>query len=179
LKGGGAIGASRLLDWKKERQKGKTMGNNTPNKSRPDRTSADQKLIDGMGKHGAAITAILIGGVSQTPAQMIAALQERIDDANAVLASKATWQSAVAKDKAGSARSQPYVARLRQALLAAFAGQVDVLADFGLTGRKTRVVTPEEKMTAAAKARATRAARHTMGKKQKAAIKGTLPPATP
>jgi hypothetical protein len=65
---------------------------------------------------------------------------------------------------------------MRQALLVAFADQVDVLADFGLTGRKTRVVTPEEKVTAAAKARATRAARHTMGKRQKAAIKGALEP---
>ncbi|HEY4015809.1 MAG TPA: hypothetical protein VGM06_20855 [Polyangiaceae bacterium] len=153
------------------------MGNNTPNKSsRPDRTSADQKLIDGMGKHGAAIPAFLIGGVSQTPAQMVAALQGRIDDANAVVTSRATWQNAVAKDKAGSALSRSYVARMRQALLVAFADQVDVLADFGLTGRKTRVVTPEEKVTAAAKARATRAARHTMGKRQKAAIKGALEP---
>jgi hypothetical protein len=158
----------------KERQKVIPMGKNTPNNNRLDRTSADQKLIDGMGKHGAAITAIFIGGASQTPAQIVATLQARIDSANAVLTSRATWQSAVATDKAGYAESKPYVSGLKQALLVAFAGQVDVLADFGLTTRAVRVLTPEERMTAAAKAKATRAARHTMGKKQKAAIKGTV-----
>jgi hypothetical protein len=34
--------------------------------------------------------------------------------------------------------------------------------------------TPEEKIAAAAKAKATRAARHTMGSKQKAKVKGTV-----
>jgi hypothetical protein len=44
---------------------------------------------------------------------------------------------------------------------------VDALATFGLTPRKPRVVSPEARVAAAAKAKATRAARHTMGKKQK------------
>jgi hypothetical protein len=155
------------------------MGINQPKNSRTDRAAADQKLIDGMGKHGAAITTILIGGVPQTPAQIVASLQARIDRGNAALTSKATWQNAVVADKAGRASSSRYVAGLRQALLVAFAGQLDVLADFGLTERKSRVAPPEEKVAAAAKAKATRVARHTMGKKQKAAIKGTLTPAAP
>src|SRR5579862_7170210 len=120
------------------------MGSNLPNNNRPDRTSANQKLIDGMGKHGAAITTIVIGGVSQTPAQIVATLQARIDSANAVLTSRATWQNAVVTDKAGRAQSKPYISGLKQALLVAFAGQVDALADFGLTGRKAVVVTPED-----------------------------------
>jgi hypothetical protein len=60
-----------------------------------------------------------------------------------------------------------------------FAGQVDALSDFGLTGRKTPVVSPETRVAAANKAKATREARHTMGKKQKAAIKGTVAPTAP
>jgi hypothetical protein len=43
-----------------------------------------------------------------------------------------------------------------------------------LTPRKPHVVTPEVKVAAAAKAKATRAARHTMGAQQKAGIKGAL-----
>ncbi|HEY4012967.1 MAG TPA: hypothetical protein VGM06_06500 [Polyangiaceae bacterium] len=77
----------------------------------------------------------------------------------------------------GVRQEQAVRVRLKQALLVAFAGQVDVLADFGLTGRAVRVLTPEERVTMTAKAKATRAARHTMGKKQKAAIKGTVTPA--
>jgi hypothetical protein len=60
---------------------------------------------------------------------------------------------------------------------AAFNGAPDVLADFGLPPPKPRVVSPETKIAAAAKAKATREARGTKGKAQKAAIKGN-PPAT-
>jgi hypothetical protein len=49
----------------------------------------------------------------------------------------------------------------------ALAGSIDGLADFGLTPRKVRVLTPEKKAIAAAKAKATRAARGTKGSVQK------------
>ncbi len=76
---------------------------------------------------------------------------------------------------------------MKQTLLVFYAGQVQTLTDFGLTARKTPVVSPETMVAAAAKAKATRAARHTLGKKQKAKITGTVvttapavpPPATP
>jgi hypothetical protein len=68
------------------------------------------------------------------------------------------------------------LAGLKQALLVAFAGQIDALADFGLTPRKVHVFTPEQRIAAAAKSRATRAARHTMGSKQKV-IAGRWDPA--
>ncbi|HEY4014171.1 MAG TPA: hypothetical protein VGM06_12590 [Polyangiaceae bacterium] len=157
------------------------MGTNTPKNNRRDLVSADQALADGLGKHASAITSIVIGGVSQTTADIVAVLQARIDSANAAQTTWATWRNAVAADRAERTKTQAYVSGVKQALLVAFTGQVDALADFGMTPRKPRVVTPEEKVTAAAKAKATRAARHTMGKKQKAAIKGALPPtdATP
>jgi hypothetical protein len=63
---------------------------------------------------------------------------------------------------------------VRQTLLLAFDGKLDTLADFGLTARAVPVRTPEQRTAAAAKAKATRAARHTMGSKQKAAIKGAV-----
>jgi hypothetical protein len=64
--------------------------------------------------------------------------------------------------------------------LVAFAGSIDTLADFALKARKPRTpLTPEQKAAAVAKAEATRAARHTMGPKQKAAIKGTVPATAP
>jgi hypothetical protein len=51
------------------------------------------------------------------------------------------------------------------------------LANMGITPDQPRApLTAEQKVLAAAKARATRAARHTMGAKQKAAIKGQLSP---
>jgi len=50
------------------------------------------------------------------------------------------------------------------------------LADFGLVPHKPRTAPTGEKMaTAAARNRATRAARHTMGRRRKLAIKGSVP----
>jgi hypothetical protein len=54
-----------------------------------------------------------------------------------------------------------------------------VLADFGFTAPKKRVLTPDEKAAAAVKAKATRKARNTMGKVQKKSVKGTTPAAAP
>ena len=55
-----------------------------------------------------------------------------------------------------------------------FAGLFDTLADFGLSPRKVAVVSPEARVAAVAKTKATRAARHTMGAKQKKAIQGDV-----
>jgi hypothetical protein len=56
----------------------------------------------------------------------------------------------------------------------AFGSQLDTLVAFGLTARAKHVATSEEKLAATAKAKATRAARHTMGSRQRAAIKGAV-----
>jgi hypothetical protein len=155
------------------------MASNTPKKNRTDQTTAEQSLIGGLNKHATSIPSIVIGGASVTTKDIVATLQSRIDTAKAAQSTRATWQTAVQADRAERDKTKTFVSGLKQALLVAFAGQVDTLADFGLTGRKVRVVTPEEKLAAAQKAKATRAARHTMGSKQKAAIKGTVAPTTP
>jgi hypothetical protein len=155
------------------------MGINTPKKNRIDQNVADQLLIDGINKNAPTIQSIAIGGVSETTKDIVATLQSRIDSANAVSSSRATWQAAVQADRANHDKTRAYVSGLRQALLVAFAGKVDTLAQFGLTGRKTPVVSPDELVARTAQALATRKARHTMGKKQKAEIKGTVAPAAP
>jgi len=152
----------------------------TTNPNRTQVQTGDQKLIDGLKKHAPALSSLFIGGASLQTADVIAILQARIDAATAAVSTRATWQTNVKADHDERAKTKTFVSGLRQALQVAFAGQIDALADFGLKPRKVRVTTPEEKTEAAAKAKATRAARHTMGPKQKAQIKGTVPaPATP
>jgi hypothetical protein len=57
----------------------------------------------------------------------------------------------------------------------AFGNQPDVLADFGLVPRKAPTpLTVEQKAAAAAKRKATRAARNTMGAVQKKKVVGTV-----
>jgi hypothetical protein len=121
----------------------------------------------------------VVGGVVHTTNDIVATLQSRLDSASAVLSTRATWQTAVKTEKTLRDTTKTLVSAVKQGLLVSFAGQLDTLADFGLTERAKPVRTPEEKLAAAARAKATRAARHTMGSKQKAEIKGTVTPIAP
>jgi hypothetical protein len=136
-----------------------------------------QKMLDGLTKHEQTLPTVAIAGTSYKVADLKATLQARLQAAQAVDATRAIWQNAVKTDHDERAKTKVFVSGLRQALLVAFAGSVENLADFGLVGRKARVVSPEKKGAATAKAQATRAARHTMGKKQRAQIKGVVPTA--
>ena len=150
------------------------MASNTPKDNRTSEIAADQKLIDGLTKHAATLPSFLIAGVSTTTTNVIAKLQARIAAEQAVQPARATWQATVQQAGSQIAATKSVVSAVKQALLVAFAGQVDTLADFGLTPRKVRVVTPEQKVAAAAKSKATRAARHTAGSVQKTGVKGAV-----
>jgi len=131
-------------------------------------------LNAGLTKHASTLTSFMIAGKTIKTADVITALQSRQNTAKAVESARATWQAAVAADRTERSQSNAIVSGVKQSLQVMFAGSVDTLADFGLTPRKPHVVSPEAKVAAAAKAKATRAARHTGGTKQKAAIKGSL-----
>jgi hypothetical protein len=151
---------------------------NHPNRSQ--QQASDQSLIDGLKKHTSTLSSLTFGGTSNPTPAIIAVLEARIASASAVLPTRATWQSTVQADRDERAKTNTFVSGLRQALQLAFAGSIDGLADFGLKPRKQRTaLTPEQKAAAVAKAKATRAARHTMGSKQKAKVKGTVSQAAP
>ncbi len=149
------------------------------NRSRNDKVAAEQSLLDGINKHSATMPAVIVSGAAVPLKDISSTLQARIQAARNVAPAKAHWLVAVQADRDLRANSKTLVKVLRQTLVLYFDGQVNTLADFGLTGRKPTVVSPETRVAAAAKAKATRAARHTMGKKQKAKIKGTVPAAAP
>ena len=148
------------------------MGANTPKASRSSRTVANQKLADGFQKHQALLTQLFILGEPLTAAQLVTSIEEIVAVADRAVTARAAWLAAVKEDLATRKGRGAFLGAVRAALLAAFKDQVDILADFGLTARAVPVLTPEEKQAAVAKAKATRVARHTMGKKQRAAITG-------
>jgi hypothetical protein len=136
--------------------------------------TANQKLIDGFNKHAATLPSIVIDGTTYKTTDVVTILQGLVNSAKAVVSSRATWQTNVAADIDERAKQKTFLSGVRQSLLVAFGGSIDVLADFGLTPHKARTpLTPAQKQAASAKADATRAARHTMGSKQKAQITGT------
>ena len=148
------------------------MGSNTPKKTRAATTSADRTLIDGLGKHEAAIPSMVIAGQLLTTKDVVAVVQSRVDACAAAISTKSAWLAALEAEAGRLARTDAFISGVKKCLLVAFDGRSDALADFGLTPRKPRVDSPDMKLAAAAKARATRVARHTMGPRQKKAITG-------
>jgi len=142
--------------------------------------TADQKMIDGLTAKQQSLPSFTFGNATHTTVDIIANLQERIKAADAADLTRAAWQTAVKANRDLQANTAPMISGVRQSLQTMFAGSIDTLAEFGLKPRKTRAaLTAEEKVAMVQKATATRKARNTMGPKQKAKIKGTVPATAP
>jgi hypothetical protein len=132
-------------------------------------------MIVGMGKHYANVSSLTIDGVPTTPAQATASLQALVDLRKGVNDARATTQSKVAAERAQAPALRSFMAALVTIVKGSFGSSPDVLADFGLAPKKVRTpLTVQQKATATAKQKATRAARHTMGPKQRNEVKGDV-----
>ena len=120
-------------------------------------------------------TPLPLAGSTYTMATLVQLIQSRIDAANAVITARATWLHAGEAYNALNTNVTQVVRALRQYVINTFGPDSPVLADFGFTPPKKAEMTPEAKVARAEKSAATRKARGTMGKKQKAKIKGTVP----
>jgi hypothetical protein len=100
------------------------------------------------------------------------AIQARIDAASAVATTKAAWLNAVKTYDAIDLQVTVLMRELRNLVIAAFGSSSPKLADFGFKATVRTPLTPAQKVARAAKAKATRVARGTLGKKQKALITG-------
>jgi hypothetical protein len=142
------------------------------NRNTKNRINTDQELIAGIKKHFGKAP-LVFDGEKHSAAEIIKVLQGRIDTGIALIAGHAALRTSVNADRAKAAETSQYVARVRQAILLTFGGVADVLADFGLVPpRERRALTAAERLSAVEKVKATRAARHTMGKRQRETIKG-------
>jgi hypothetical protein len=118
-------------------------------------------------------------GQSLTPAAIVSVLQERIATGQAAIAADASRNAPIVTDAAELTRTDALVSALRQVVQGMYKQTPGTLADFGLKDRKVTKPSVETLAAAAAKSKATRAARHTMGKKQKQAIHGNVASAAP
>ncbi|MGH7439052.1 MAG: hypothetical protein ACRENE_25465 [Polyangiaceae bacterium] len=139
------------------------------------RASLAESLAAGTKKHLGAASSLAFGGGALTPAEVEAFLQRLADLRAAVESGKAEAAARIAEERAQApalhGQMKAYVSFVR----ARFGDQPDVLADFGLEPRKARTpLTIDEQAAAVAKRKATRQARHTMGKKQKKKVKGDV-----
>jgi len=121
----------------------------------------DQNLVAGLEKHQATIPSLLIAGTTIPTTSIITTVQSRMAARANTAATLAAYHTALAVEEATIAQSKATVSGTRQALKVMFAGQL------------------AEKVAVAAKAKATREARHTVGPKAKAKITGaTVAPVT-
>jgi hypothetical protein len=146
----------------------------TVTKNRSETQAHDAQVIVGIQKDLPAASSLPLAGTTYTPATLMQLIQSRIDLANSVANTRAAWLDTVAKYKALNAHVTQVVQGLRHYVVNAFGPSSPLLADFGFTAPKKPTLTPEQKVARAKKAAATRAARGTMGKVAKKAVKGSV-----
>jgi hypothetical protein len=141
--------------------------------SKGTKMAANQRLIGGVVKHLGKTTAVL-AGASYTTKEIVQEVQAGIDAAQAVETAKAAYAGAVKAERDQNESSQELVSSLVSFIYAMYGTSPQTLADFGLAPRKRANLSPDALVERAAKARATRAARHTVGAKKRLLIKGVV-----
>ncbi len=134
--------------------------------------SRDAQVIAGIKKRLQSVPAFVLGGVSYTPATLVALIQSQLDAITAVAAATAQRANAILAYKAVSLTVNNAMLGLRDIVRQMFNNAPDAVADFGFTPKKTTKRSPVTNVVAAARVRATREARGTRSAKAKLAIKG-------
>ena len=154
--------------------------------SRTTTQGKDQEVVNGIEKELQSMQTLYVGGASYTPQTLVAFVQSRIEQATLVLTTKAAWEKAISDYEVLDKRMNVTLVDLRGLVMAAFGRDTPKLASFGFLPPKPSTRTPEQRAKAALKGIATRKARKTMGRKQKALITGataavpqTVQPETP
>jgi hypothetical protein len=146
-------------------------------KNKGARAERIRKIMAGLQKHFASAN-LTLAGTSFTPSALQAFLQADVDANDASTLAREKWLTTVQSARETDAKTNPVVRAIESQVKAVY-GEAqnagDILAEFGFSPRKRVVMTADTKAAAAAKVRATRAKRGTMGKRQKAKVKGTPP----
>jgi hypothetical protein len=145
-------------------------------------------IIAGTQKH-TPNGSLTFGNATYAATTLVQTLQSLLDAMAAHDAAVAKAKDLLLARRDTNAQVGPVHRAYRRYLIATYGDATETLADYGLKPLKARApLTVEQKAAAAAQAEATRKARGTKGKKQKAAIKGTVtkpattvatPPAAP
>jgi hypothetical protein len=137
-----------------------------------------ESFVEGIGKRFPKGTKVTMGSRSFTQAALVQLFQELIDAYGVHAAAKTQAKSTKAALEAQVATVEPVLRMFKNYILSVHADPTE-LADFGLTPRKSRSpLSVEERLNAVKQGAATRKARHTMGKRQKLRIVGTVAAST-
>jgi hypothetical protein len=137
---------------------------------------ANKAIAAGLRKHYAGKT-LIIDGKKWTATALLAALADEQAQLAARAAARATWRSISRQARKTVKANHALRVHLRLAIGAYHGKYSEVAGDFGFVFSKRRKQTGLAKVAAAEKRSATRAARRTMGSRQRAKIVGA--PTTP
>jgi hypothetical protein len=138
----------------------------------------NRKTVAAAQKYLTSIPTIRIAGVDHTAATIVAVVEEDIALADAATRARQDLISAAAAVRRQKAKLAPFRAGLRAFLENQF-GDPATVAEFGYASRSPQVPSAETKALAVEKRKATRAARHTMGSRQRLKVKGAEPDGAP
>ncbi len=141
-------------------------------------TAGDNQIIAGITKDLKTVSSLVLAGATYTPVTLIQLIQSRVNLINQVAAARATWLDQARALEALNTQVHAVEMALKQYVINTFGKTSPLLADFGFAPKQRTPLTAAQKLAAQAKSRATRAARGTMSKKQKAAIHGVVPTTT-
>ena len=147
---------------------------NVPNKTTA--LARNKKISEGVNKHFSKVKSLTVGGDEYTPKSLLAVLTAEDDASLAVDSTRAQLEAQVVTHRSAKATAAALRSALKVYILGTYGKKaVQMLGDFGMNAPKTPGArTVDEKSTAIAKTLATRAARHTMGKKQKLLVTGVV-----
>ncbi len=139
--------------------------------NRTTRNTAIAQLLSGFQKHW-DLGGLHLNSETLEPKEVTASLRAVIEAGARVAEARGALAAALHDEEAVLAEKADVITCLKQVVTNAFKNKPDVLADFGLGPRARKQLTVKEKLDAVTKQLATRDARGTKGKRQKAAIHG-------
>ena len=144
--------------------------------NKAEKTNRNRLMIAGVQKHYGPDDTILVDGVPTKQTVVVARLQAPIGAGDVTATAEAAYHKAVADELAADTAADDTYQGLKSYFLSVLKKTPEVLADYGLSLVVKQVPTAEVKAAAAAKRKATMAARGTdKGKRQRAAIKAPTP----
>ena len=133
-------------------------------------------LLAGTQKHFTSGGEVLVvDGVSMTVDQATAEMKAVVQNRQNVVSAQAVASATLRTEDDSLPQQRVFLGAFASLVRLRFGSESEVLSDFGLPPKKKPAPrTAEQKAEAVAKAKATRAARHTMGPRQRAEVKGDV-----
>jgi hypothetical protein len=135
-------------------------------------------LVKGVSTELAGVDSIVLDGTTYARTDLLARIQAALDAFASVKTARTALAQAVASQDAAVAQAKPLRAGVKRFLQLKYGPTSPKLQEFGFTPTRVPVTSVKTKAEAKVKSAATRAARGTKGKKQKAQITGASTPQT-